>query len=181
MNTVQVHDKKFKISLPSEKIQNAITDMAKKINSDLKDEEVIFIGILNGSFMFAADLLKQITLDCHITFLKLASYQGMSSSGKVKRLIGINEDIENKTVVILEDIIDTGITMESILRQLRGYQPKNIKMATLLFKPDAFLKDFEIDYIGLSISNEFIVGYGLDYNGYGRNLQDIYTVINEES
>ena len=177
MSTVQVHDKKFKISLPSEKIQTSITEMADKINSDLKGEEIIFIGILNGSFMFAADLLKQITLDCNITFLKLASYQGTTSSGKVKRLIGINENIENKTVVILEDIIDTGITMESILKQLRGYEPKSIKIATLLYKPDAFLKDFKIDYIGLSIPNEFIVGYGLDYNGYGRNLKDIYTVI----
>lgn len=179
MKTVQVLDKKFYKSISHEQIQEAITKVATKMNEELKNEDVIFLGILNGAFLFAADLFKQIEFDTQITFLKVASYQGTSTSGKVKRLIGINEDIENKTVVILEDIIDTGITMDYILKQLRGYEPKDIKIATLLFKPDAFVKDFEIDYVAMDIPNEFIVGYGLDYDGYGRNLKDIYTLLEE--
>lgn len=179
MEQIKVLDKKFKKSITSEKIQASISVMAEKINHELKNEDVIFIGILNGAFLFAADLMKQIDFDCQITFLKVASYQGTSTSGNVKRLIGINEDIENKTVVVLEDIIDTGITMESIMKQLNGYSPKSIKLATLLFKPEAFQKDYKIDYTGLVIPNDFIVGFGLDYNGYGRNLKDIYTVVTD--
>ncbi|MEA3451306.1 MAG: hypoxanthine phosphoribosyltransferase, partial [Bacteroidota bacterium] len=142
----------------------------------LKGKDVIFLGILNGAFLFAADLFRQIDIDCQITFLKIASYQGTTSSGSVKRLIGINEDIENKTVIILEDIIDSGITVDYILKQLRGYEPKEILIATLLFKPEAYQKDFDIDYVAIDIPNDFIVGYGLDYNGFGRNLKDIYTL-----
>ena len=177
MKTVQVFDRQFTKSISEEKIQESVNNLAERMNTELANEEVIFIGILNGAFMFAADLFKRITLDCHITFLKVASYHGTTSSGKVKRLIGMNENVENKTIVVLEDIIDTGITMESILKQLNGYGPKQIKIATLLYKPDSFQKKFDIDYIGISIPNEFIVGYGLDYEGYGRNLKDIYTVV----
>lgn len=126
--------------------------------------------------MFVSDLYKNITIPSQISFLKLASYQGTSSSGNVKRLIGINENIENKTVVIMEDIIDTGNTLENIIKQLKGYEPADIKVATLLFKPEAYTKDIAIDYIGLEIPNDFIVGYGLDYDGFGRNLRDIYTI-----
>jgi len=176
MDIIQVLDKKFKKSITSQTIQNSISELATKLNSDLKGKDVIFIGILNGSFMFAADLMKRITIDCNITFLKVASYQGTSSSGNVKRLIGINEDIANKTVVILEDIIDSGITMESILKQLKGYEPAEIKIATLLFKPEAFKQNYKIDYVAISIPNDFIVGYGLDYDGFGRNYEDIYTL-----
>ncbi len=177
MDTVKVLDKTFSKTISHEQIQEAITKVATKMNQDLAGEDVIFLGILNGAFLFAADLFKQIELESQITFLKVASYQGTSSSGKVKRLIGVNEDIENKTVVILEDIIDSGITMDYILKQLRGYEPKEIKIATLLFKPDAFEKDFDIDYIAIEIPNDFIVGYGLDYDGYGRNLKNIYTLV----
>lgn len=176
MDIIQVLDKKFKKSIPSEQIQEAIKNLADRLNNDLKDKDVIFIGILNGAFMFSSDLFKNINFDCQITFLKVASYQGTSSSGNVKRLIGINENIENKTVVILEDIIDSGITMQSIIKQLKGYEPAEIKIATLLFKPEAFKEDFAIDYIALEIPNDFIVGYGLDYNGFGRNYADIYTL-----
>ncbi len=173
---VQVLDKKFKVSIPSAEIQESIQKLALRINNDLKDKEVIFIGILNGCFMFAGDLFKYIDLECQITFLKLASYQGISSSGNVKRLIGINENIEGKTVVILEDIIDTGNTLESIIKQLKGYEPADIKVATLLFKPDAYGKSIPIDYAAFRIPNDFIIGYGLDYDGFGRNLKDIYTI-----
>jgi hypoxanthine phosphoribosyltransferase len=174
---IEILDKSFKIYIKEHKIQQSIELMAQKINTDLSGKEVIFLGILNGSFMFAGDLFKHIDIDCQITFLKLASYQGTVSSGNVKRLIGINEDIENKTVVILEDIIDTGNTLENIIKQLRGYEPAEIKVATLLHKPDVYTKDIKIDYVGININNEFIVGYGLDYNGFGRNLKDIYTII----
>jgi hypoxanthine phosphoribosyltransferase len=134
------------------------------------------MGILNGSFMFASDLYKEITIDSQITFLKLASYQGTGSTGTVKRLIGINEDIKDKTVVVIEDIVDTGNTLESIIKQLKGYEPKEIIFVTLLFKPDAYKKDFKIDYFAFEIPNDFIVGYGLDYNGYGRNIKDILVI-----
>ncbi len=177
MKQVQILDKKFEISIPSEKIQKSITEVAKRINKDLAGKDVIFMAILNGAFMFASDLYKQIKFDSQITFLKLASYDGTSSSGKIKRLIGINEDIKDKTVVVIEDIVDTGNTMESILRQLKGYEPAEIKIATLLLKPEIFKARFPVHYIGLEIPNEFIVGYGLDYDGFGRNLEDIYTVI----
>ncbi len=177
MQKVKVYDREFTKSISSEEIQKQVKRVAAEMNKDLESKDVIFLGILNGAFMFASDLLKNIEIDCQITFLKVASYQGTTSSGKVKRLIGINENIEGKTVVIIEDIIDSGITMDYILKQLRGYEPKEIKIATLLFKPDAFQKDFEIDYKAITIPNDFIVGYGLDYEGFGRNLEDIYTVV----
>jgi len=147
------------------------------MNNDLRAKKVIFLGILNGSFMFAGDLFKKIDIDCQITFLKVASYVGTSSSGNVKRLIGLNEDIKDQVVVILEDIVDTGITLDNIIKQLKGYEPSEIRVATLLFKPEAYQKEIKIDYIGKEIPNDFIVGYGLDYNGFGRNLEDIYTLV----
>ena len=177
MNRIKVLDKEFDIFIPHTRIQESVSIMASNINRDLAGKEVIFMGILNGAFMFASDLFRQITLDCQITFLKLASYAGTSSTGTVKRLIGINEDIKDKTVVILEDIVDTGITLDSIIKQLSGYEPGDIKVATMLFKPDAYQKDIPLDYVGIEIPNEFILGYGLDYEGYGRNLADIYTVV----
>lgn len=177
MDNVKVLDKEFSIYLPEEKILAKVKEVAQQINEDLKGEDVIFLGILNGSFMFASDLYKDITLDSQITFLKLASYQGTSTSGKIKRLIGINEDIKDKTVVIIEDIVDTGNTLDSILKQLNGYEPKQIKLATLLFKPEAYTKDFPIDYKCFDIPNDFIIGYGLDYDGYGRNLRHIYSIV----
>ena len=174
MKEVKVLDKTFEKFIDHEDLLKAIRKLAQQINDDLKNKEVVFMGILNGSFMFASDLMKEINLDCIITFVKVASYSGTSSTGKVERLIGINEDIEGKTVVILEDIVDTGNTMEHILKQLKGYDPAEIKIATLLFKPEAFKKDYPIDYVALEIPNEFVLGYGLDYDGYGRNLKHLY-------
>ncbi len=177
MDTVKILDKTFSKSISYEEIKAAIDKVATQMNEELEGKDVIFLGILNGAFMFAADLMKKITIDCQISFLKVASYQGTSSSGTVKRLIGVNEDIENKTVVIIEDIIDSGITMEYLLKQLKGYEPKEIKIATLLLKPEAIKVNLDIDYVAIEIPNEFIVGYGLDYDGYGRNLKDIYTLV----
>lgn len=177
MKEVQVLDKKFGVSITEKELLESIQKMGDQINEDLKGKEVIFLGILNGCFMFASDLYKCINIPSQISFLKLASYQGTTSLGSVKRLIGINENFENKTVVILEDIIDTGNTLDNIIKQLKGYEPAEIKVATLLFKPEAYTKDIPIDYIGKEIPNDFIVGYGLDYDGFGRNLRDIYTLI----
>ena len=156
-----------------------IERIADEINSDLKDKAVVFVVILNGAFMFASDLYKLITLDSRISFLKLASYQGTTSSGQVKQLIGLNESLKDKTVVVVEDIVDTGHTLNSIIKQLKGFDPNDIKIASLLFKPDSFQYKYKIDYLGFSIPNDFIVGYGLDYDGFGRNLDSIYTIINE--
>lgn len=177
MKQVKIIDKEFGISIPSEEIQAAISRIAKQMDEDLKGKNVIFIGILNGAFMFAADLFKKINIDCRITFLKIASYSGDHSTGKMKRLIGLNDDITDATVVILEDIVDTGKTIVDIMKQLKGYEPKEIKIATLLLKPTVYDKDIKLDYVGIEIPNEFIVGFGLDYDGYGRNLEDIYTLI----
>ncbi|MCF6240059.1 MAG: hypoxanthine phosphoribosyltransferase [Bacteroidales bacterium] len=174
---VKILDKEFDIFIHHDQIQEAIEKVAKRLNNDLAGKDVIFLGILNGAFMFASDLYKNISFPSQISFLKLASYVGTSSSGKVKRLIGINEDIQNKTVVVIEDIIDTGFTMENIIKQLKGYEPAEIKIATFLFKPDAYQTGKPIDYIGMEIPNDFIVGYGLDYNGYGRNLKHIYKIV----
>ena len=179
MKTVQILDKKFTVSIPANEIQVRVEQMAEQINNDLNDRAVVFVVILNGAFMFASDLYKLITLDSRISFLKLASYQGTTSSGQIKQLIGLNESLKEKTVVVIEDIVDTGHTLESILKQLRGFEPDEIKVASLLFKPDSFQYSYKIDYLGFSIPNDFIVGYGLDYDGFGRNLDSIYTIINE--
>lgn len=177
MKRIKVLDKEFEISIPSEKIQKRIQELAIKISNDLKDQDPVFIAILNGSFMFAGDLLKNLSIDAQITFLKLASYQGTSTSGTVKQLIGLNQELKGQNIVILEDIVDTGITLDTIMRQLSGYEPASVKVASLLYKPDACKANIHIDYLGFSIPNDFIIGYGLDYNGYGRKYEDIYTLV----
>ena len=177
MDKVRILDKEFKLFITEKQIQEAVEEMARRMNKELKGKKVFFIGILNGCFMFAADLVKHLDLDCTITFLKLASYQGTSSTGKIQRLIGLNEDIKDQIVVVLEDIVDTGITLNFIQKQLRGYEPAEIKLATLLYKPEACRQDVSLDYVGIEIPDDFVVGYGLDYNGCGRNLRQIYTVI----
>ncbi len=179
MDKVKILDKEFKLFISEKQIQEAVKGMASRMNKELKGQKIFLIGILNGCFMFAADLVKHLDLDCTITFLKLASYQGTSSTGKVKRLIGLNEDIKGQVVVVLEDIVDTGITLDFIQKQLRGYEPAEIKLATLLYKPDACRQDVSLDYVGIEIPDDFVVGYGLDYNGHGRNLRQIYTVIED--
>ncbi len=179
MKSVKLHDKEFKISITDKQIDDAIQKIADQINYDLKGKDVIFLAILNGSFMFAADLFRKIDFNCEITFLKLSSYQGTSSGGAVKELIGFNEDIAGKTLVILEDIVDTGNTLSVIHEKLAEQKPAEIKIASLLYKPEAYKKPYPIDYTGISIANDFVVGYGLDYDGLGRNLKDIYKVIDE--
>jgi len=179
MKQVKIHDKEFKIFISHEKIQSVVEEMAEKMNTELADKDPLFLCILNGSFMFAAELFKRIDfVETEISFVKLASYNGDQTTGNVKQLIGLNEKIEGRTVVVLEDIVDTGITIENIQKQLEGLKPKEVQIATLLLKPDALQKEVDLKYVGMEIPNDFIVGYGLDYDGLGRNLIDIYSVIN---
>lgn len=177
MKNVKIHDKEFELFIPYEKIRSIVEEMAEKMNNDFKDKNPLFICILNGSFMFAAEIFKRISLlDAEISFIKLASYSGTSTTGDVKQLIGLNEDLTGRTVVVLEDIVDSGITIANTIEQIKAMNPADIKIATLLLKPDALRTEVQLDYIGLEIPNDFIVGYGLDYNGRGRNLIDIYKV-----
>lgn len=172
---IRLHDKDFELTIPTKKIQDIVQDMADEMNAQLLGKDVVFIAILNGAFMFASDIFKRIEFNAQISFIKFASYEGTKTTGNVKKLIGLNEDLTGKTVVILEDIIDSGITMEKIIDQIKEHGPEDIRVASLLVKPDAFMKTYTIDYIGMEIPNDFIVGYGLDYDGYGRNLTAIYT------
>ena len=151
--------------------------VADEINRDLADENPLFVSVLNGSFMFTSDLMKHLNMPCELSFVKLASYEGTSSTGKVKELVGLNNDITGRTVVIVEDIVDTGFTMERLIETLRQRNPKDIRIATLLVKPDKLQVKLDIHYVAMNIPNDFIVGYGLDYDGLGRNYRDIYTVV----
>jgi hypoxanthine phosphoribosyltransferase len=177
MKRIKLLDREFSLAIPASDIKKATWQIAEKINRDLKDKNPLMVCILNGSFMFSADLMKLIEFPCQITFVKLASYEGMGSTGKIKELIGFNEELKGRTVVLLEDIVDSGVTVENSINQLRKLGVEEIFVATLLFKPEALKKDIKLDYIGMEIPNDFIVGYGLDYNGFGRNLPDIYSVI----
>ena len=176
---VQVHGRYFKPFIGEDAIQIEVSRLAREMNRDLAGKDPIFLGILNGAFMFASDLYKQLTFPCQITFLKLASYSGTESTGSVKQLIGINRDLKDRVVVVLEDIVDTGVTLETIIRQLSGYEPQEIRVATFLHKPDATVKEVKLDYVGMEIPNDFILGYGLDYDGYGRNFKEIYQLVEE--
>ena len=166
----------FKIKITAAEIQKAVTVVAKKINTDLKDKKPLFLAVLNGSFMFASDLMKELKMECEISFMKLASYDGTCTTGNIKQLIGINEEIKGRTIVIIEDIVDTGSTIHNISEQLKELGAHEIKIATLLFKPEAYTKAVPIEYAAIVVPNDFLVGYGLDYNGLGRNLADIYVL-----
>ena len=164
MENIQVLDRKFTISIKEEEILKQVDRLAKEINHDLAGKNPLFLSVLNGAFMFTSDLMKRITIPCEIQFVKLSSYEGMDTTGKVKKMIGLNSDIKGRTVVIVEDIIDTGITMKNLLEEL-------------LVKPDKLKVDLDLKYVAMRIPNGFIVGYGLDYDGYGRNYPNIYTVV----
>jgi hypoxanthine phosphoribosyltransferase len=179
MDSIKVHNRNFKLLIRTEKIQSAVLKLSKKINSDLAGKEVVFLAVLNGSFLFAADLIRLTKLDCRITFIKMASYEGMENTGKLTQLIGLEESLEDKTVVIVEDIVDSGNTLDTIIKELNRMKPASIKIATLLFKPDAYEYKHALDYVGFRIPDRFVVGYGLDYYGYGRNLDGIYSLSDE--
>jgi len=178
MERVKLDDREFDLFIPYAQIKSAIKAIATKINSELEGEDVLFICILNGSFMFSAELLQEITIEnSEITFLKLSSYEGTDTTGNIKELIGLNEPVEGRTLVVLEDIIDTGITIVEVMEMLKSHNPKDVKIATMLLKPEKFGNKMPIDYVGIEIGNDFIVGFGLDYNRKGRNLKDIYKVV----
>lgn len=177
MCSIQIKDKTFTVSIREQEILQEVTRVANEINRDLEGQNPLFLSVLNGSFMFTADLMKRITIPCEISFIKLASYQGVSSTGTIKEVIGINEDLTDRTVVIVEDIVDTGFTMQRLLETLGTRNPKEIRIASLLLKPEKLKVKLDIDYVAMSIPNDFIVGYGLDYDGFGRNYPDIYTVV----
>jgi adenylate kinase len=178
MSKIRIHDQQFAPYYSKEKIADAVSLLAKKLKADLKNEIPLFLPILNGSFIFAADFLRAFDGPCDVSFIKLASYQNTKSSGTVQELIGLNDDIDGRTVVIIEDIIDTGTTLQKIYDLLKEKPIKQLKVATLFFKPDVFKKELHLDYVGFPIPDEFIVGYGLDYNGLGRNLPRIYKLVN---
>lgn len=171
---VQLHDKQFAPFISASEIDFAITKMAAQIQNDFADETPIFVGVLNGSFMFVSDLMKKYKKLCELTFIKIASYEGTSSTENVKELIGLNQNLSGKSVIIIEDIVDTGNTLAALKEMFKQQNVKHFKIATLFFKPEAYKKDIKIDYIGIRIPDRFIVGYGLDYDGLGRNLPEIY-------
>lgn len=179
MDKVKVRDKEFTLFLTAEDIDKAVEQVAEMINLDMQGKEPLFLCILNGAFVFASDLLKKVEVDCEISFVKLSSYSGTRTTNTVKELIGLDQSLEGRIVIIVEDIIDTGITMAYTLDKLRDLGAVDVRIATLLFKPEAFKKEYAIDYVGIAIPNKFIVGYGLDYDGHGRNLPDIYQIIEE--
>ena len=177
MDTIKVLDKEFKLYIPQEDIESVIKDMANQINEEYKDKSPLFLVMLNGAFMFASQLFKELNIDCETSFVKYSSYSGTQSTCEVKELIGLNSSLEGRDVVIVEDIIDSGYTMKCLLQKLKSMNVSSVKIATMLFKPNAFKFDYKIDYIGMNIGNEFIVGYGLDYNQHGRNYGSIYKVV----
>ncbi len=171
---IQINDKSFDVFISREDIQGKVETLAAQINADYRDKNVLFIAVLNGSFMFASDLMKRINLDCEISFVKVSSYVGTSSTGRIDELIGLNADVSDKHVIIIEDIVDTGITIDKIITLISEEQPLSVKTCTLLYKPDAFKGKVKPHYVGFAISNTFVVGYGLDYDEKGRNLDEIF-------
>lgn len=173
---ITIRDKQFDLFIEQEVIEQAIKRVAWQMNAELAGRNPIFLAVLNGAFMFAGELMKEVSIPSEITFVRLASYQGTATTHRVQEVLGLNESIRGRIVVIVEDIVDSGNTMISLLKELEKHAPEEVKIATLLFKPAALKQELHLDYVALEISNDFIVGYGLDYDGYGRNLKDIYKV-----
>lgn len=179
MSTVQIKDKTFKVSIPEEEILKKVKAVADKISKDMEGKNPLLLAVLNGSFIFAADLMRMISIPCEISFVKLASYQGITSTGKIKEVIGINEDLAGRTIIIVEDIVESGLTMKRMLDTLGTRNPESIHICTLLLKPEKLEVDLNIEYAAMEIPNDFILGYGLDYDQQGRGLRDIYTIVDE--
>lgn len=179
MSIVKIKDKTFHTLISEAEIKKRVKELAESINHDMKDKNPIFLSVLNGAFIFTADLLREVTIPCEVSFVKLASYQGVISSGKVKEVIGLNVDIANRTVVIVEDIVDTGHTMRRMIDTLQLHHPASIHICTLFVKPKKLEEQLNIDYAAFEIPNGFIVGYGLDYDQQGRNLKEVYQAVKE--
>ena len=179
MNIVKIKDKSFRVSIPEAEIKSRVKAVAEQINKDLEGKNPLFLCVLNGSFIFAADLYREITIPSNISFVKLASYQGTISTGKVQEVIGLNEDISGRTVVIVEDIVDTGRTMRQMIESLGTRNPESVHICALFVKPDKVEEPIDVEYAAFSIPDDFIVGYGLDYDQDGRGLKDVYTIVND--
>ena len=178
MSEIGIKDKRFSLFLSENEILKGIKNVAENIKRDLKEKDPLFVCVLNGAFMFASDLIKQLDFPCELCFVRLKSYEGTKTEGQVKEIFGLDEDIKNRHVVILEDIIDTGHTMYSLMESLGKKEPASLQIATLLFKPEALQLTVKPDYVAIEIPNDFIIGYGLDYEGHGRNLCSIYKICN---
>ncbi|MDR2424133.1 MAG: hypoxanthine phosphoribosyltransferase [Prevotellaceae bacterium] len=178
MNQIKLHNKIFEKYIEHQDILKAVQTVAQQINHDMRDEDTpVFLSVLNGSFMFAADLMKQINFNCRLHFIKLSSYSGIASQGSVKEIIGLNTSLTGKTVILLEDVVDSGTTLEHLVAMISKMQVKQLKICTLLFKPEVCKSNIKPDYVGMHVSNDFIVGYGLDYDELGRNYPDIYKIV----
>lgn len=177
MSTVKILDKTFRTSIPESEILQRVKAVAERINRDMADKNPLFLAVLNGSFIFAADLMREMTIPCEISFVKLASYQGTTSTGKIKEVLGINENLSGRTVIIVEDIVESGQTIKRMIESLGTRNPASVQVCTLFFKPDKLKEDLQLDYVAFRIPDDFIVGYGLDYDQQGRELKDIYTIV----
>jgi len=174
--TIQILDKQFSHFITEDQIEEAVKELAFRINQDYAGKDLVIVPVLNGAFMFAADLIKRLNFACEITFIKIASYQGVSSTGEVEEVLGLEKDIMGRHVLIVEDIVDTGVTMHEVTKSLKELDPASLEIATFLQKPDALSRNLKLKYVGMKIPNKFVVGYGLDYDGYGRNLREIYVL-----
>ena len=179
MSIVKIKDKSFKVSIPESDIKARVKELAQQMSKDLEGKNPLFLAVLNGSFIFAADLMREMTIPCEISFVKLASYQGITSTGKIKEVIGINEDLNGRTVVIVEDIVESGQTMKRMVESIGTRNPDSVKICTLFFKPEKLKEELTLDYVAFRIPDDFILGYGLDYDQQGRGLKDVYTIISE--
>lgn len=179
MSIVKIKDKMFETSIPEAEIKSRVKALAGQISRDMEGRNPLLLAVLNGSFIFAADLMREMTIPCEISFVKLASYEGTTSTGKIKEVIGINEDLTNRTVIIVEDIVESGLTMKRMIESLGTRNPESVHICTLLLKPERLKTQLDIEYVAFKIPNDFILGYGLDYDQQGRNLKDIYTIKEE--
>ena len=179
MSRVKIKDKTFETSMTEAEIKQRVKELAQQMSRDLDGKNPLFLAVLNGAFIFAADLMREITIPCEISFVKLASYQGTTSTGTIHEVIGINEDLMGRTVVIVEDIVESGLTIKRMMEQIGTRHPASVQVCTLFFKPEKLKEDLTLDYVAFSIPNDFILGYGLDYDQQGRGLKDLYTLVTE--
>ena len=176
MKTIKLHDKEFELYIPAHVIQSKVQLLAETISLEMKYQTPLFIGVLNGAFLFCADLFKHITIECEISFIKVSSYVGTNAEGTIKNLIGLNENVNGRRVIFVEDIIDSGNTAQFLTNEINKFQPLSVSWASFLLKPKALKHDIKVNYLGFEVPNEFLVGYGLDYKGLGRNLNDLYAI-----
>ena len=179
MKRITIKDKTFETSMPEAEIKNRVKELAQQMSRDLEGKNPLLLAVLNGAFIFAADLMREMTIPCEISFVKLASYQGTTSTGTIHEVIGINENLSGRTVVIVEDIVESGLTIKRMMEQLGTRNPASVQVCTLFFKPERLKEDLKLDYVAFEIPNDFILGYGLDYDQQGRGLKDLYTLVEE--